>query len=882
MTTFETLQKALADRYAFDREIGAGGMATVYLARDVKHDRSVAVKVLKPELGAVLGAERFLSEIRVTANLQHPNLLPLFDSGEAEGLLFYVMPFVSGETLRARIDRGKQLAVEEAVRISIAIASALGYAHEHGVIHRDLKPENILMQSGQPVIADFGIALAVSNAGGTRVTQTGLSLGTPQYMSPEQASGDRVIDARSDIYSLAAVTYEMLGGEPPHSGTSAQAIMAKLMTKDPQPLQSLRKTVPVHVACAVEKALSKLPADRFARAEDFAAALQNSAFTLPLRAGMESVGDAGARTRLKKMAYSALGIAAAMTGVAAWALLKPVADKPVLRYSLEFDSAAELTGPRNRIAISPDGSRLVYTGGPLQQLYVRRRNALGAEPLPGTDNALNPVFSPDGGKIAFYAQGGLRIVSVDGGPPLTVTDSLIGNGGQSWGTDGFLYFDTQGGGSLARVAAEPGARPEGFSTLDTLNGESNHNWPEALPNAKGVLFTVSFSGKGRIGTAIGLADSKTGRHRIILPGGTLARYAHSGHIVYVGSDGTMMAVPFDQGSMKLTGEPIAVVNQLRVGGGSDVSLSANGTLIYATGGSGREREVVWVSRAGKYEAADSTWVGLFHDLALSPDGKRLAVSANLQRDIWIKLLDRGPALKLTVEGNENGAPSWMPDGKSVSFFSDRGGQREIWTQRADGSAKAFLQMRWGHELTESLWSPDGHWLVVRPRNNSAQSTVLGIRPGVDSAPAQLMSGRGGAVSFSISPDGRWMAYESAASGKREIYVVPFPNTGDAKWQVSTRGGVEPVWAHSGRELFYREATNLISVAVKTTPAFELGASTTLFPMNGVPSAVAHRAYDVSPDDRRFVMFRQLGVTQSSKIIVVENWFEELKRTVKSR
>src|SRR4051812_43015191 len=279
MDALPQLKESLSERYDIKREIGAGGMATVYLAQDLRHDRPVALKLLNPELGAVLGVERFLAEIRVTANLQHPNLLPLFDSGAADGLLYYVMPFVEGESLRSKLMREKQLPVDEAVRMTVAIANALDYAHSHGVIHRDLKPENILLQAGQPVIADFGIALAVSNAGGNRITQTGLSLGTPQYMSPEQATGDRVIDGRSDIYSLAAVAYEMLAGEPPHSGTSAQAIIAKLMTTDPQPVRVLRPSVPAHVAMAVEQALAKLPADRFASAKDFAAALTNPGFT---------------------------------------------------------------------------------------------------------------------------------------------------------------------------------------------------------------------------------------------------------------------------------------------------------------------------------------------------------------------------------------------------------------------------------------------------------------------------------------------------------------------------------------------------------------------------------------------------------------------------
>src|SRR5256714_11294449 len=266
MDALAHLKASLASRYAIDREIGRGGMATVYLARDVRHNRNVALKVLNPELGAVLGVERFLAEIQVTANLQHPNLLPLFDSGEADGLLFYVMPYVEGESLRKQIQREKQLPVDEALRVGIAVASALDYAHRHGVIHRDLKPENILLQEGQPLVADFGIALAVSVAGGQRITQTGLSLGTPHYMSPEQATGDRVIDGRTDIYSLGAVLYEMLTGDPPHTGSTAQAIIAKVITDKPRSLRLGRESVPPHVEAAVDCALAKLPADRFATA----------------------------------------------------------------------------------------------------------------------------------------------------------------------------------------------------------------------------------------------------------------------------------------------------------------------------------------------------------------------------------------------------------------------------------------------------------------------------------------------------------------------------------------------------------------------------------------------------------------------------------------
>ncbi|MFL5494863.1 MAG: serine/threonine-protein kinase, partial [Gemmatimonadales bacterium] len=267
------LQAAVADRYRLDRELGAGGMATVYLAHDVRHGRPVALKLLRPELAAVIGAERFLAEIRTTANLQHPHILPLFDSGEADGFLFYVMPFVEGESLRDRLTREKQLPVGEAVRIASEVASALDYAHRHGVIHRDIKPENILLHDGQALVADFGIALAASRAGSTRMTETGMSLGTPHYMSPEQAMGEREIGPRSDVYALGAVTYEMLAGDPPFLGSTAQAIVAKVITEKAPPLTAARDTVPPAVAAAVHQALAKLPADRFASAAEFASAL---------------------------------------------------------------------------------------------------------------------------------------------------------------------------------------------------------------------------------------------------------------------------------------------------------------------------------------------------------------------------------------------------------------------------------------------------------------------------------------------------------------------------------------------------------------------------------------------------------------------------------
>jgi serine/threonine-protein kinase len=317
------LNEALVERYAIERELGQGGMATVYLARDLKHNRSVALKVLKPELAAVVGSERFLAEIETTANLQHPNILPLYDSGEADSFLYYVMPYVDGETLRERLETEKQLPVEEAVRIATAVANALDFAHEHGVVHRDIKPGNILFQAGQPVVGDFGIALAVGAGGGARLTETGLSVGTPYYMSPEQATGDQRVGARSDIYSLGCVLYEMLVGDPPYLGSTAQAVLGQIISGKPVSTTEKRSAVPVHVDASVRKALERVPADRFATAAELAAALANPGF----RHGEGATqGAAVARSRGLNGALAATTVV--LAAALGWTILQPRGPDP--------------------------------------------------------------------------------------------------------------------------------------------------------------------------------------------------------------------------------------------------------------------------------------------------------------------------------------------------------------------------------------------------------------------------------------------------------------------------------------------------------------------------------------------------------------------------
>jgi serine/threonine-protein kinase len=472
------LTAALADRYEIGRELGVGGMATVYLARDLKHDRHVALKVLKPELVAVLGAERFLQEIKTTANLQHPHILPLFDSGEADGVLYYVMPFIDGETLREKLDRETQLGVEEAVSIASDVADALDYAHRHDVIHRDIKPENILIHDGRPVVADFGIALAVSAAAGGRMTETGLSLGTPHYMSPEQATAERDLTNRSDIYSLGSVLYEMLTGDPPHTGPAAQVIVMRILTEEPRPVSAVRRAVPPNVSATVAKSLQKLAADRFASAAAFRAALADATFTdggpssagsLPQGAGAPGRGSWLADLR-SKLAVTAVAVLALILG---WVLaapkeaIDPAGGVPTTRFTIDLGDIREPGG----LALSPDGSLLVVSGqrpGGPRLLFKRHADRVAFEAIPDTRQGEAPVFSPDGEWIAFVSQLDIVKVPSRGGPASTILQHETPISSVHWSDDNTIMF-TDNRGLLWSVPASGGS-PERLLRSGTLRG----------------------------------------------------------------------------------------------------------------------------------------------------------------------------------------------------------------------------------------------------------------------------------------------------------------------------------------------------------------------------------------------------------------------------
>ena len=874
------LTTALSDRYRVERELGQGGMATVYLAEDLKHRRKVAIKVLHPELSAVIGPERFLKEIELTASLQHPHILPLFDSGAADNLLYYVMPYVEGESLRTRLFREKQLSIFDSVRIAIEVAGALDYAHRRGVVHRDIKPENILLHDGRALVADFGIALAVVQAGGSRITQTGMSLGTPQYMSPEQAMGEREISARSDLYALGCVTYEMLTGEPPFTGPTAQAIVARIMTEEPRPIAPQRSTVPPEVEEAVLTALAKLPADRFATAAEFAAALGD---------GGTAQRRKGARTTAQRPERSIawVGALVLVTGLALWGWLRSPgsATPPVARLRIAMSPGQGLSSEfTQRFAISDDGARIVYTGeapNRQTQLWVRELDALDARPLAGTAGAVAPSFSPDGKWVLFVSDMKLRKIPVGGGDVTTLADSVnqIAPGGV-WLADGTILLSGQDF-NLRRVRQEGGAvSPLPFQPRDSLG----RLFPRALPRNDVVLATGCDNACNRIW--VGVVDIGTGVFKPLMEESASAWYVATGHLVVVRRSGEVVAVPFDLERLELRGDPVPLFDGVSVAIGvvPSMALSPGGTLLYERSGLafGHTGTIVRVSRNGVATPIDPDWPAAeLGAPALSPDGKQLAIAMvdGLRSDIWIKQLDRGPLSRLTTEAGLNFAPSWRPGGSEIGYISSEG-DWHVRIRRPDGTGTITrVAIPDATTVGAPVWTPDGKWILVRAmRPGGFDIQALGV--GTDSVIPVAASSAFDELSPAVSPDGGWVAYVSTESGRAEIYLRPFPDVSRERIQVSRSGGRGPRWSRDGRELFYlSESGHLTAVPVALSARPALGEPRSLFPVGDFVIDPEETTYVPEPGGRTFIMIREAESKPQSQLVLVLNWLEELKAKV---
>ena len=790
------LNAALEGRYAIERELGEGGMATVYLADDLRHERKVALKVLKPELAAVVGAERFLAEIKTTANLTHPHILPLHDSGEADGFLFYVMPHIEGESLRERIDREKQLGVDDSLAITQKVAGALDYAHGNGVVHRDIKPDNILLsEQGEPLVADFGIALAVAQAGAGRITETGLSLGTPHYMSPEQATGDRDVDPRSDVYALGCVLYEMLAGQPPFSATTAQAVLVKILTSDAPSITSERRTVPPHVGAALAKALEKLPADRFTSAAEFGAALPDEGFTYKARARTstttatpESITTAlpvGAARRWHQDRRLVVSLTAGMVlaALAAWGWLKPTPPLPVTLTSIDIgDRAFRAQG---EILVSPDGSRFVLSGlvAP-EPIYWRNTDEEDFRPIPGTEDAIYTSFSPDGESLVFATLNGasVRRVALSGGAPQTLTELPVNvAGGLHWGDDGSIVFSYGGGRGLYRMPAT-GGDPEPL--LDPNTPVRN---PRLLPGGRAVIFTDGT----RASTLI--LDLETDSVRVLRAGVIDAMYVETGHLLYTDVSGTLWAAAFDARRAEIVGEPVTLLDGVSRPSPflARFAVSDNGTLVYSSGymgagiGGGLNAQRLAVVDLEGNEEVLVLSERHFGDLKWSPDGRSIVYESipGGESDAHIYTYDvelGATPRQLTFEGN-NISPLYSPDGTRVVFSSLREGTDagDLFVKRLNDDTPAELLITLPGYQRPTQWPSET--LVVFVTGPPPDDLWMLDLSDPDSPRAEAYLEQDAHIfDIVVSPDGALAAYlvessSSAVCGRSGLSVCsPFP------------------------------------------------------------------------------------------------------------
>jgi serine/threonine-protein kinase len=851
------LNAALEGRYRIERELGAGGMATVYLADDLRHDRRVALKVLKSELAAIMGAQRFLAEIRTTANLQHPHILPLFDSGEADGFLWYAMPYVAGDTLRDRLDREGQLPVEEGVRIATAVGTALDYAHRHGVVHRDIKPANILLQDGQPVVADFGIALAVQQAGGGRLTETGLSLGTPYYMSPEQATGDRTPDARSDVYALACVLFEMLAGEPPFTGGSAQAVLGRILTSETPRVTEHRKSVPPNVEAVLLRGLEKLPADRFESAAAFGAALSDPGFR-----HSASAFHGGRRSRIVNgPVLVATAVAVALGGLWLFERVQPPPPRPVHRFSINVNEPW-IPG----VAVSRDGSMLAYRDT-ARRVWVRDLRGMEERLLAETPTLDVPVFSPDGSEILFYADQNydLKVIPLDLRPGRTLHDDAWNDErslGSAWTAAGEVVIIEP---DAIRRASDRGGEWE--TVREAADGELFRNM-SPLPGGEQVL--VDRRTRSVEGT-VGRLDLETGAFEPILQGWD-GRYA-DGFLFFIQGE-TLMATSYDPRASR-AGEPMVVAEGVGIG---RFDVSDSGVLVYQTSGPPTAPGLEIRSTKGERTRLDEALPADVRpvQVRISPDGTAMAYDDG--EKIWLQPRSGGAPQRLGRADEEVFNPRWGPDSRYVYFLPS--GSRDsgvLYRQRADLTRPPEAVLETPRRIYDLALHPDGR-TVALVFENAVEDGDLGVADLETGEWSYLEgAGEGDEHAPTLSPDGRWLAYQTNDEGAYEIYVRPFPGPGSRE-QASVDGGHSPLWGRSGDELFYLDQFDqLVSLRMETDSVLDIRARSTLFnARSNIPILIWRYRTAYSEDGRGGFIFPDAGAPTPGEMVVVLNVGEELR------
>ncbi len=865
----EELNVALSGRYRIDRQLGAGGMATVYLAHDIKHDRKVALKVLRPELAAVVGAERFLTEIKTTANLQHPHVLALFDSGQVGGTVFYVMPFVDGESLRDRIEREKQLPIDDALRIAREVGDALHYAHGLGVIHRDVKPENILLQGGHAQVADFGIALAASKTGGTRMTETGMSLGTPKYMSPEQAMGERTIDARTDVYALGCVLYEMLTGDAPFTGSTAQGIMAKVLTEKPAPILPRRDRVPAYVEDAVLTALEKLPADRFATAAEFVVAISGASGATSASTRARTGARAATTTSRRQLIVVAATVAAfAVAGGWLIGSAGANAEAPASYLALvEPGQGPAFSGVARSVDISADGRTIAYSARhPLgTRLLVRKLDASAPVAIPATANAFHVRLSPDG--QALYAGQGAAMHRIQMGGTTWTPLNLEATSFLHYAEDGVLWWS----GMLSTGSFRRG-----------LDGHDSLVFPRSTVTQVIQGGRYGLGTENTTGTNSGLAtwlDLRTGATRRIFEAPVVELRYTMGYLLYVRPDGVMLAAPFDARSGTITGAHVEIARDVSVSGAgfAQFGVSDNGTVVFVPG---FNNDLVRVSRSGETRVLLSD-LRRYHSPRISPEGQRVAyddVTAD-GRDVWIVNMATRDVSRATFQRDGHDVV-WAADGRAIHYLAGRGGKLDIYrTQLGSSATPTAFQARAELSYTGTPLA-DRSIITMVPGRAGRGTDIVRLRP--DSAATDTLLATTADESYVVpSPNGRWFAYTSDHSGRPELYVRAMSGS-DVQLQVSVDGASEPMWARDGRELFYRRPTS--NGAELTSATLDLGSEPrvtsrkSLFDVSNFDAAGPHANYDVSPDGSWFVFARRAG---ADHIVVLQNVPELARRIART-